>query len=653
MRLHLSVVAAALLTVSPARSQQAFVAPGDNMTLDGIPAIPADVAEAADRYARFRQASFTAWHPERLEMLILTRFAEAQQVHRLTEPLGFREQLTFFDEPISGVGAYDTDDSGNAFFTFLRDVGGDEFFQLYRFDLATGRVTLLTDGEKRNSLGPYSEATGRMAYMRLDSDADGAFSEIRMVDPEDPENDRLVTTLRGVWAPLDWSPDGRTVILQSYVSINESSLWLLDTGSGEISEFAAAQGPEKIANGWGLFTPDGRGIYYISDEASEFQKLFYVDLDSGDRTPLTRQIDWDVESGDLTRDGRLLAYSVNEAGASTLYLLDTATGDSRRVASVPPGIIQQTTWHNDNRHLAFTLTSASIPGDVFVLDAVTGEIVRWTRSETGGIDTGLLPEAELVEWQSFDDLTISAFLYEPPPRFTGKRPVIVNIHGGPEGQSRPRFLGNLNYFLNELGIALIYPNVRGSAGFGKTFLLLDNGTQREGTYEDIGALLDWIGQHDRLDGERIMIAGGSYGGHMTLATAARYSDRIACSVNLYGISNLRTFLENTAGYRRDLRRAEYGDERDPEIRAWMERSAPMAMVDQMRKPMLVQQGTNDPRVPQSESDQIVASLKSAGTPTWYLVFDDEGHGWRKKRNVDFSFYTTIMFARSCLLDEGG
>lgn len=639
-----------LLTGTVASAQNAFLTPGNNTTLDGIPPIPTAVAEDANRYMQYRTASFAAWHPERLEMLIRTRFADSAQVHRVTQPLGAREQLTFFDEPVAGVAAYDKDADGNEFFAYVRDVGGDEFFQNYRFDVGTGRSTLLTDGEKRNGSGPYSETTGLLAYPRIDADAEGAFTQIRTVDPRDPGSDRLVTTLRGAWNPTDFSPDGDALLLVEYISINDSRIWLLDLETGATRRLLPAEGAELVAHSGALFSADGRGMYLSSDASSEFRKLTYVDLDTLESKVLTDRIDWDVEGAELSKDGKQIAYSVNEAGASTLYLLDTAGGESRRIAGVPAGLISGLAWHNDNRHLGFSLTSARVPGDVFVLDAATGEIVRWTNSETGGIDTSTFPEATLVEWQSFDGRIITAFLYEPPPRFTGKLPVIVNIHGGPEGQSRPRYLGNLNYFLNELGVAIIYPNVRGSAGFGKTFLLLDNGMKREGTYADIGALLDWIGTQDNLDDERIMIVGGSYGGHMTLATATRYSDKIACSVNLFGISNLRTFLENTQGYRRDLRRAEYGDERDPEIRAWMDRTAPMSMVDQIRKPMLVQQGVNDPRVPMSESDQIVASLKRIGTPTWYLVFDDEGHGFRKKPNTDFSFYTTIMFANECLLN---
>jgi dipeptidyl aminopeptidase/acylaminoacyl peptidase len=424
----------------------------------------------------------------------------------------------------------------------------------------------------------------------------------------------------------------------------------MEAETGEIRQLLPFKDGVPVAHRGAIFSKDGKGLYVTSDAESEFLELMYVDLETRKQSVLSGDIDWDVRSFDVSNDGGWLAYAVNEAGISALYLHDIAAGRTTRVEGLPVGVLGSLHWHDDNEHLAFSLSSASMPGDVFVLNVSSSEIVRWTHSETGGVDTTLIPEPELIKWQSFDGREISAFFYKPSGKFKGKRPVIVNIHGGPEGQSRPGYKGRWNYFLNELGVAILYPNVRGSAGFGKTYLKLDNGLLREGTYKDIETLLDWIATRDELDADRILLRGGSYGGHMTLAVATRYSDRIACSINRYGLSNLRTFLENTQGYRRDLRRAEYGDERDPAIRAWMDRTAPMTLVRNIRKPMLVQQGANDPRVPQSESDQIVASLKEVGTPTWYLVFDDEGHGFRKQSNADFAFYTVVMFAKGCLFD---
>ena len=289
---------------------------------------------------------------------------------------------------------------------------------------------------------------------------------------------------------------------------------------------------------------------------------------------MTSKIPWDVETFDLSHDGKRIAFVTDENGLSVLRDFNVPTKQIlHRPKNLPSGVIGAVRWRRNGPELAFSLTNAQGPGDVYSLDVATGKLERWTDSETA-VPTKDFPAAELVNWKSFDGKMISGFLYRPPAKFTGKRPVLVVIHGGPEGQSQPIFLGRNNYLLNELGIALIYPNVRGSTGYGKTFTLLDNGFQREDTYKDINALFDWIATQPELDASRIGVTGGSYGGHMTLAVSTFYSDRIRCSVDIVGMSNLVTFLEHTEAYRRDLRRVEYGDERDPKMREFLERIAP-------------------------------------------------------------------------------
>jgi dipeptidyl aminopeptidase/acylaminoacyl peptidase len=364
---------------------------------------------------------------------------------------------------------------------------------------------------------------------------------------------------------------------------------------------------------------------------------------------LTSKIPWDVETFDLSHDGKHIAFVTNENGQSVLRDFSLAAKEIlHEPKNLPSGVIGSVRWRRASPELAITITNAQGPGDVYSLDVVTGKLERWTDSETA-VPTKGFPTAELVKWKSFDGKTISGFLYRPAAKFAGKLPVLVMIHGGPEGQSLPTFLGRNNYLLNELGIALIYPNVRGSMGYGKTFTLLDNGFLREDTYKDINALFDWIGTQPELDSSRIAVMGGSYGGHMTLAISTFYSDRIRCSVDIVGMSNLVTFLEHTEGYRRDLRRVEYGDERDPKMREFLERIAPMNNVEKIKKPMLVVAGKNDPRVPVSESDQIVTALKKSGTPVWYIMAKDEGHGFQKKPNQDYQFYATVEFLQEYLL----
>jgi dipeptidyl aminopeptidase/acylaminoacyl peptidase len=638
------LLAALALAAAPAFGQAPTIVPYENLVLDGIPPIPASVVEAVGRYTEFRSASLQSWHPTRREVLISTRFADTAQIHRVGAPGAARTQLTFFPDRVSGASYQPT---VGDYFVFFKDVGGGEWFQAYRFDVATGAVTLLTDGKSRNTGAVWSTKGDRIAYSS--TRRTGRDSDLWVMSPADPATDRLLTQLTGGgWGASDWSPDDRSILLVELISANESYLWLVDAASGE-KRLLTPKGGEKVAYGRAEFTPDGTSVVVTTDRGSEFQRLVRLDLATGEHVPLTAALGWDVTSFDLSPDGRTIAYVTNEDGAATLHLLDVASGAERPAPKLPLGTIGGLEWHNNSRELAFTVSSAHSPSDVYSLDLVTGVVQRWTESETGGLNPQAFSEPELVRWQSFDGRTISGFLYRPPARFTGRRPVIVDIHGGPEGQARPGYQGRDNYLINELGVALIYPNVRGSSGYGKTFLQLDNGVLREDSVKDIGALLDWIPTRPDLDPARVMITGGSYGGYMTLATATHYDTKIRCSLSVVGISNFVTFLERTEGYRRDLRRVEYGDERDPATRAFFEKIAPLANAGRITKPLFVVAGKNDPRVPYTEAEQMVATVKANGGPVWYLLANDEGHGFAKKKNADFLFYATVAFVQEYLL----
>jgi dipeptidyl aminopeptidase/acylaminoacyl peptidase len=285
-----------------------------------------------------------------------------------------------------------------------------------------------------------------------------------------------------------------------------------------------------------------------------------------------------------------------------------------------------------------------------VVDPANGRNQPWTRPfAPAGVDMARFGEQEIVRWKSFDGRQISGIVSRPPARFAGPRPVLIAIHGGPEGQAGFGFMGRFNYFLEELGVAVIEPNVRGSSGFGKTFLSLDDGMKREDSVQDIGALLDWIATQPGLDASRVLVEGGSYGGYMSLAVATHYADRIAGAIDVVGISNFVTFLQNTESYRRDLRRAEYGDERDPAMREFLTRISPLSNAARITKPLFVVQGRNDPRVPYTEAEQIVARARANGTRVWYLLAENEGHGFARKENADFQFYAMVMFMRETIL----
>jgi dipeptidyl aminopeptidase/acylaminoacyl peptidase len=623
-------------------AQENAIAPGDNLVVEGVPRIPATLAEEVARYTEFRSASLQDWHPTRREMLITTRFGDAGQVHRVKMPLGARAQLTFYPDPAFGA-TYDP--RGGHWMLFRKDVGGTENWQIYRYDFATGDVTLVTDGKSRNTGGSWSTKGERFAYES--TRRTGSDSDVWIVDPTNPKSERLAVQLEGGgWGVADWSPDDRQLLLYHYTSITQSDLWMADVATGEKRRITPAE-PQQVAYLGAELSIDGKTVYVTTDRDSEFQRLARIDLATGTHTYLSNHIKWDVDEFDLSWDGRRIAYVANEDGVGVLRLRDVASGRETRV-TLPVGQVFGLVWHRDNRTLGFTVNSARSPSDIYTYDVTTRKLERWTESETGGLVTSQLPEPELVKWTSFDGRTISGFLYKPPARFAGKRPVIVNIHGGPEGQFRPGFVGRTNYYLNELGIAVLFPNVRGSTGYGKTFVGLDNGFKREDSYKDILALFDWLKGRADLDAGRVLVTGGSYGGFMTLQVATNYTDRICCAVDIVGVSNLVTFLENTAPYRRDLRRVEYGDERDPAMREFMNRIAAVNNAHKITKPLFVVQGGNDPRVPRTEAEQIVAAARKNGTPVWYLMAKDEGHGFAKKKNVDFLFYSTVMFVKQFL-----
>jgi dipeptidyl aminopeptidase/acylaminoacyl peptidase len=641
-------VAVALCITTTLTAQSPYITPGDNLVVEGIPPIPLSLKKDVALYTRARQAEFLSWHPVRREMLIATFFGDVAQIHQVRFPGGARTQLTFFeDRPTSGVSYQPT--TGN-YFIFRKDVGGDQNYQIYRYDMADGAVTLLTDGKSQNSAGVFSNAGDRIVY--TSTRRTGKDRDLYIVDPLHPQTDHMVAQLEGGgWTALDWSPDDRRILVQEMISVNESYLWLVDARTGAKTLITPKEGVEKTAYSSARFRRDGSGIYIVTDRGSEFARLATIDLATGQFHVLTGAINWDVYQYDVSRDGRSLAVIMNEAGRTVLHLLDAATGRERQL----PGRTQRLTgvfavsWHRNGRVLGLSMDSGRSTADAYALDVTTGKLVKWTFSETGGVDTRQFVEEELIRWKSFDDRMISGFLYRPPARFTGKRPVIIDIHGGPEEQFQPYFLSQWNYYMNELGVALLFPNVRGSSGYGKTFVKLDDGVLRENAYRDIGALLDWIKTQPNLDADRIMVTGASYGGYMSLMTATRYADRIRCAVDIYGPSNLVTFLEHTAAYRQDWRRMEYGDERDSVVRAFLERTAPLNNDSSITKPLFVVQGANDPIVPPSESEQMIQAVRARGVPVWYLKAKDEGHGFHNKATADFQFYATVLLVRETLL----
>lgn len=618
----------------------------ENLVLEGLALPGEELKREVGRYLEFRAAAFADWHPRRREMLVATRFAETPQLHLVTHPGGDRRQITFLPEPVAG-GTFDP--QAGEFLVFLQDNGGGEFYQLYRLEFADGRIHLLTDGKSRNTGIRWSRGGTEFAY--TSTRRTGRDNDIYVMNPRVPGSDRLVAQVPGGgWSVMDWSPDEARLLVGEYISINESRLHVCDVRTGKLERVTPAT-TEKIAWSAGVFARDGRSLFVVSDQDSEFQRLGKLELSSSKFTPLVADLRADVEDFDLSDDGKRLAFVSNEAGASRLHLLDAQSGRELRAPKLSLGVIAGLKWNANNRDLAFSLSSAKSPNDVYSLDAKTGRVERWTQSETGGLNPEQFVEPELIRLKSFDGLEISGFLYRPDSKkHSGPRPLLISIHGGPEAQSRPGFQARNNYFLNELGVAVLYPNVRGSAGYGKSFLALDNGFKREDTVKDIGAFLDWVQRDGRLDAKRVAVYGGSYGGYMSLASMIHFHERLRCGIDVVGISSFLTFLKNTQDYRRDLRRVEYGDERDPAMAAFLAKISPLNQPHRITRPLFVVQGLNDPRVPATESEQMVKAIRERGGKVSFLMAKDEGHGFQKKRNVDFLFASLVAFLKENLLE---
>jgi dipeptidyl aminopeptidase/acylaminoacyl peptidase len=637
-----------LVCVSALFAQETLTLP-PALRADGVPPIPLALMERLDQYGDFRAASLQGWRPGARETLITTRFGNTPQLHLVKQPGGARSQLTFLRDRVQW-GRWRPGHADQI--VYGADTGGAEFTQLYLLDLATGRAVLLTDGKSQNSSPVFSRDGRWLAHGS--TRRNGRDRDIYLVDLDQRGAARtLAEVTGGGWSPVAFSTDQKQLLVHEYRSAADSTLHVIDVASGS----KRAITPQGTASWDGIgFTGDGKTVYAVTDMNSEFARIARIDLGTGSVSyPIRSSSQWDVDSASLSPDGRRLAYVRNEDGLSVLAVVDTASHQEVRLPALPAGVIgagagsNAIHWNRSGTEIAFSLTSVNSPPDVYSIQLDTAKLERWTQSETGGIDASRFRPPQIIKWKSFDGRMISGFLYRPPLSFTGRRPVIINIHGGPEGQSRPMYLGRNGYLVEEKGIALIYPNVRGSTGYGKTFLGLDNGFRREDSVKDIGALLDWIAAQPDLDPQRVMVTGGSYGGYMTLASMVHFNDRLRCAVEAVGISNFVTFLERTEAYRRDLRRAEYGDEREPKMRDFMQTTAPLNHVAKMRKPMMIVQGRNDPRVPWTESQQIVAALRQQQTPTWYLLAADEGHGFAKKANQDALQAATVLFIDEFLL----
>jgi dipeptidyl aminopeptidase/acylaminoacyl peptidase len=641
-------LSAALLAVS------AFVSPSPSfaaepvdpfrppaITTEDVPVVPRDLIDRLRQYQNMREASFAGWSPDGDGMLVATRFGNATQLHRVYVPGGRREQITFFDEPVSGRFVPSVRD-GAVLATLSQ--GGSENDQVYLVDRVAFNTTLLTDGTSRNLLGPVRHNGEQMIV--LSTRRNGRDTDLYLAEVRKPHSESLLIETSGeYWTAADWSLDGKRLLLARYVSINEGYPAIFDMETKKRTPLRLPS-EETAAVGSMKFRPDGKAAYITTDARGEFLELGRLDLKSMRYEWPADDLHWDVNDLEVDPGSGRVAIAVNADGASKLYLLD---GNDLRSLDIPLGIASHLEFSPDSKQLGFTLARPDAPADAYSLRLDDSEVIRWTFSETGGLDPAGFVKPTQIRVKSFDGRQVPAYYFKPASASREhKAAVLISIHGGPESQYRPFFSPMTQFEVTEMGIAVIAPNVRGSAGYGKTYLKLDNAERREDSVKDIGAILDWVAEQPELDPSRVAVIGGSYGGFMVLSSLVHFPDRIRAGIDIVGIANFLTFLERTSPYRQDLRRAEYGDERKPEIRAVFERINPTAGADKIRSALLVAHGRNDPRVPFFEAEQIAEKVRAANQAVWTVYADNEGHGFAKKDNRDYLTAVQVLFLKEFL-----
>ena len=632
--------------ISALSSQEIRTENNGNLILEDIPAIPQSIKENLLKFQNVRSAAFRGFNNNNNELFISTRFGNVSQLHLVKNPGAARNQITYFQEPIGSVTMHPTQSS----IAFTMDKGGTENAQIYLLDPETASSQMLTDGISRNGGPLWSNSGDQIAFQS--TKRNGSSNDIWIMPIDAPQKSELILeSLDGSWwGAADWTEDDDKVLVQNYISVADSKVYMVDLKT-KTKTLILGKKDKPSVNSALAFGEKDKGIFFITNQYGEFNQLAYFDFETSKVTVISKEISWDVDGFSISDDSKKAAFVVNENGYSSLYLMNPKSFAFKKVTTMPIGLIGGMQFSKDNKSLGLTLNTYQSPSDTYVLDLKNnslgfGSLTRWTFSEVGGLDTSKFAKPELIEYESFDGRKIPAFIYAQ--KTDNPQPVIISIHGGPEGQARPSFSSTYQLWMANLGAAVITPNVRGSDGYGKNYLSLDNGFKREDSVKDIGALLDWIETQPHLDSSRVAVYGGSYGGYMVLASAVHYSDRLKAAVDIVGISNFVTFLKNTKDYRRDLRRVEYGDERDPAMESFLQKISPNNNVDQIKVPMFVVQGENDPRVPVTEAEQIVQSLRENNKKVWYMNALNEGHGYRKKENRDIYQQAVILFLKENL-----
>ncbi len=581
-----------------------------------LPPLPPALSARVLQYAQARSAALRDVSEGGRLVLVATQFGSSPQLHRLSQPLGMREQLTFFEAPVGRAAFLPGDSSTLLFLQEGARKGGA--LQLFRLDLRTGRTELLTDGTSHHETFVLSPDGRWLAYSS--TRRTGLDSDVYLAEVADAHAARRLTALQGRWLPLEFSPDGSQLLVAEGPDGEAGRLWLLDIARG--ARRLLVTGPEGSRAGVraARFSADGRAVYLLLD-GTDFTTLRRLPLDPPQAVPeaVVADVPAEVEEVAVSTDGTLV-FSTNEAGYSRAYLV---RGRRAEALPLPEGVLHDLRFApGKGEVLFFSLESPTSPADVWAFSLKTRKLVRWTKSEVGGVDTRRLVAPKLVRYVTKDGLSLSAFLYLPSEVPVGTQvPVVLALHDGPSAQERPVFRWDYQLLL-EHGLAVLAPNLRGSTGFGKAFGALDDGVLRELTLlQDIPATLAMLARQPGVDASRLAAWGHGYGGYLALTAAALYPTAFRAVADEGGPWQLSSFVETAPPYRREALRAEYGDERRPEVRAVLERLSPLAAVERMPASLLLVQAKQDARLPATQAQQLI---HTRGRADWYLLAVDEG-----------------------------
>lgn len=575
------------------------------------------------------------------------------QIWSLDKPAGWPMQVTFFEDRVSGYAVNPKRD----LILVEKDAGGSEYDQFFLMDGNGSGIEMLTDNKPKvlNGFGSWADDGSFFTY--YSNERSPTFYDIYIYNVDKKSKEMIFSSDHSNY-PSRISPDGSKMIITRSYKTNDNDLYLFDFKTKEAKLITTHDNINEPSEFYSVsFSANGEKVYINTNYKNDFYRLMEYDIPAGKLNkmdlPFLKQYEnWDVNNVEFSPDKKIAAIVLNVDGYDKLFMYDFSEG---REIDIPSSLkstsITALRFSNRGDKMIMGINSAANPSVLYQWEFASGNVAQVTYPTLAGIDPASFVEPELIRFKSFDGLEVPSFVYMPKELPAGgKAPCIIFIHGGPEGQSTYGFSAVYQYFLNA-GYAVIDPNVRGSTGYGKKYEALDNIRNRENSVKDVAALVEYLKQRGDIDGSKIAVYGGSYGGYMVLACMTLYPELFAAGVDVVGISNFTTFLQNTADYRRKNRESEYGSlEHDKDF---LNEISPINRVDRITAPLMIVHGRNDPRVPVGEAEQMHEAIQGRGGNSELLIYEDEGHGIAKLKNRLDAYPKMVEFLNKYVKDKGG